>query len=111
MQIKQLISQLQELYATYDDEYKSVMGEPEVMIDIFRLPRNHDPSKYLRQYAGFSGKIVINKSPDGVYDILSAFDEDQNQTEKAKELSSNPWPFPQSGKHKISARKAKRNEL
>ena len=35
MRIIDLIHQLEELYYTYDDEYKHHMGEPEIMIDIF----------------------------------------------------------------------------
>jgi len=70
MQIKDLIIQLQALYSTYDDEYIRIAGEPEIMIDVFKPTANGE-----FVYAGFSGNIVIEKSGDGVYDILNAFDE------------------------------------
>ena len=76
MKIIDLIDKLQTLYNTYDDEYKSVMGEPEIMIDVFRLSEIN-PRRFYREYAGFGKDIVISKSSDGVYDILSAFYEDQ----------------------------------
>ena len=69
MRIIDLIRQLEDLYCTYDDEYKHHMCQPEIMIDIFRdTEENH---KF--EYAGFSPFIHIDKSADGVYDILRAF--------------------------------------
>ena len=91
MQIKDLIAKLEALYNTYDDEYKSVMGEPEIMIDVFQKV----PGLDLSQYAGYSPKIVIEKSSDGVNDILSCFHEDYYQNQKAEESASYSMPWPQ----------------
>jgi len=69
MKIIDLIKQLEDLYCTYDDEYKHHMGEPEIMIDCFEVADNgHDI-----EYKGFTREIYIDKSADGVYDILRAF--------------------------------------
>ncbi len=74
MLIKDLIKQLQELYATYDDEYKYVAGEPEIMIDIFEpIVDVFGNSTHTFAYMGFDKDIIIDKSGDGVYDILSRF--------------------------------------
>jgi hypothetical protein len=70
MLIKDLIQKLEELYNSYDEEYKATMGEPTIEIDVFR-PIEDKPHCF--QYAGFSHDIKIEKSDDGVYDILSAF--------------------------------------
>ncbi len=76
MLIKDLIIQLQELYATYDDECKQVMGEPEIMIDVFKLIRDADgKSTHVFSYQGFGKEVLIEKSSDGVYDILSRFED------------------------------------
>lgn len=54
------------------------MGEPEIMIDVFQKnPIFSTFSPTVFNYAGFGKDIVISKSDDGVYDILSAFYEDQ----------------------------------
>ena len=74
MLIKDLIKKLEELYSGFDDEYKSVMGEPEIMIDVFRPTFNHSADHKYR-YGGFCPDIIIEKTNDGVYDILSAFSE------------------------------------
>lgn len=71
MKIQDLIKQLEELYYTYDDEYKEVMGEPEIVIDIFS-PQIIKGEKCFK-YEGFSQQIVIQKTEDGVYDIINAF--------------------------------------
>jgi NDP-sugar pyrophosphorylase family protein len=76
MVIKDLIKALQDLYATYDAEYFQTMGEPEIMIDVFKSVEDH---KFA--YQGYGRHIVIEKSKDGVYDILSAFSETQDQAE------------------------------
>jgi hypothetical protein len=70
MLIKDLIKKLEELYNSYDEEFKTVMGEPSIEIDVFRQV---DDKEHYFQYAGFSHDIKIEKSDDGVYDILSAF--------------------------------------
>jgi len=73
MLMKDLINQLQELYSSYTDEIKSVMGEPEIMIDTFKKNAEH-----AFEYMGFSPDFAIEKSSDGVYDIISRFEnEDQ----------------------------------
>lgn len=69
MILRDFIRQLEDLYCTYDDEYKHHMGEPEIMVDIFK--ETGDPHKF--EYAGFSPFIHIDKSADGVYDIIRAF--------------------------------------
>lgn len=69
MKITDLINKLEDLYSTYDDEYKYYMGEPEIMIDYFEIADNgHDI-----EYKGFTNEIHIDKTADGVYDILRAF--------------------------------------
>lgn len=85
MLIKDLIAKLEALYNTYDDEYKKVMGEPEIMIDVFKRV----PNTNYTEYSGFSHKINIDKSGDGVYDILSAFYEDYHKDQETQELPSN----------------------
>lgn len=69
MRIIDLIKKLEDLYCTYDDEYKHVMGEPEIMIDCFDIADNGVDI----EYRGFIKDIYIDKSADGVYDILRAF--------------------------------------
>jgi hypothetical protein len=70
MKIIDLIKTLEDLYCTYDDEYKHFMGEPEIMIDCFGIDDTGNKIEYL----GFMKEIHIEKSADGVYDILRAFD-------------------------------------
>lgn len=84
MLIKDLIAQLEALYNTYDDEYKKVMGEPEIMIDVFKRV----PNTNYTEYYGFWPKINIDKTGDGVYDILSAFYEDYHKDQEAQKLPS-----------------------
>ena len=100
MKIKDLIVQLEQLYNSYSEQDKSIMGEPEIVIDIFRLAEDYpgypklNSCRFLREYAGFSGEIIINKSGCGVYDILSAFDEDQSKEPKAPQPASSSMPGP-----------------
>lgn len=93
MRIIDLISKLQALYNTYDDEYKSVMGEPEIVIDVFE--KIGDSHQF--EYAGYFPDIVIEKTDCGTYDILNAFYENKNPKPQAKKSFSEPWPYPQSG--------------
>lgn len=93
MKIIDLIAKLQVLYNTYDDEYKSVMGEPEIVIDVFEKIGN----SHQFEYAGFVPDIVIEKTDDGTYDILNAFYEVKNTKPKTKKPTSEPWPWPQGG--------------
>lgn len=93
MKLIDLISQLQALYNTYDDEYKETMGEPEIVIDVFdRLGNTHT-----FEYGGFTKDIVIEKTDCGTYDILSKFHENCNKDTKTKELFGEPWPYPEVG--------------
>lgn len=90
MQIKALISKLQDLYDSYDEDYKSVMGEPEIVIDNFgRLGNTHT-----FEYLGYNPQIVIEKTDCGTYDILNAFYESKNQNPKAEKSAGSSWPFP-----------------
>jgi hypothetical protein len=75
MRIIDLIRQLEELYYTYDDEYKHHMGEPEIMIDVF----GDTDEKHRFVYRGFSNIIHIDKSADGVYDIIRAFETKEDE--------------------------------
>lgn len=95
MLIKDLISELQALYHTYDDEYKSVAGEPEIMIDVFKRTYP-DGCNFQREYVGISGFIKIERSSCGVYPILSAFDEtqDYDPSKEAAQSPSNSLPWP-----------------
>lgn len=70
MQLKLFIEQLQALYATYDDEYKQIAGEPEIMVDCFE---RHVDSEHKFYYAGFHPEIRIEKSSDYCYDIINLF--------------------------------------
>lgn len=67
MYIKDLITKLQELYESEMEHY-DVMGEPEIMIDCFKRVEQG-----VFHYAGFSDKIEVQRSADGVYPILNAF--------------------------------------
>jgi hypothetical protein len=69
MLLKDLIKQLQDKYYSYDKEYFEVMGEPEIMIDVFDKV---DDLGGERQYSGFSPNIEITSSGDGVYLIIAA---------------------------------------
>ena len=65
MLLKDLIKKLQDLYNSYDESYKEVMGEPEIMIDAFEfLPEGGT------KYRGFNPNIIIDYSSDGVYPII-----------------------------------------
>ena len=70
MNLRKFINMLE---AEYEQQmqYSDVMGEPEIVIDVFiAMP---DGS---RQYAGFMTKdIVIDTTSDGVYRVLTAFAE------------------------------------
>lgn len=74
MRIKDLINQLQELYDSYDAEYHTIMGEPEIMVDSFK--ESEVINGYFT-YCGFGNDIKIEKTDDGVYDIISAFQREE----------------------------------
>ena len=62
MQIKALIKVLEDLYLTFDDEYKEVMGEPEIAIDLFSR-KYPGSANYDRVYGGISNEIIIEEYP------------------------------------------------
>ncbi len=64
----------QALYNTYDDEYKGIAGEPEIAIDVF-VERNDGSGCYVYGGIHIGGDIIIDKTRDGVYDVLTAFAE------------------------------------
>ena len=70
MQLKLLIEQLQTLYEK-EMIHADVMGEPEIMIDCFKKVATGS-----FEYGGFSDKIEIQRSSDGVYPILNGFADD-----------------------------------
>lgn len=73
MQTAKLIELLQKLI----EEHKIVedmMGPHEIVIDVFE---RDGISEHGFHYAGFSQNIRIEKSSDGVYDILNAFAEEK----------------------------------
>lgn len=72
MLIKDLIKLLEEEYKE-QDRYSDMMGEPEIMIDIFDIDENHNI-----RYKGFSPNVTITSSSDGVYRILTAFSTEEN---------------------------------
>lgn len=74
MGLKELIDKLQEIYDTHTIEEKLVVGEPEIMIDVFRHAPGHE---HLFEYTGFDRDIEIEASGDGVYHILSRFPPDK----------------------------------
>ena len=76
MLLKDLIQTLQTLYNKYDEDYKSVAGEPEIMIDHFALT-GKEPHTFF--YAGFSKEINIHHSNDGVYLIMNRFANDDTR--------------------------------
>jgi hypothetical protein len=69
----ELIKKLQQMIEEHKP-YEEVMGPHEVVIDVFKRDGVTDHGFH---YAGFSPYIEIEKSSDGVYDILSAFAESQ----------------------------------
>lgn len=68
MLLKDLIKQLQELYEKESTpELLEIFGEPEIMIDTFK----YDKERQCFNYYGFDKYIDIDKTADGVYNILS----------------------------------------
>ena len=70
MRTLDLITKLQ-LLVEQHRPMEEVMGDHEIVIDVFRKAPGHE---HLFQYSGFSPNIEIEKSKDGVYDIISAFE-------------------------------------
>lgn len=68
MLTKDLIKLLQDKLER-DKEYEEIMGESEIMIDCF--VKTTPPGSF--HYGGFSPEIIIERSDDGVYEILSGF--------------------------------------
>ena len=71
MLIKDLIKQLEELYQK-GVPHIDTFGEPTIEIDVFKCI---DKEKGLYQYAGIMthSNIKFGKTPDLVYDVLTAF--------------------------------------
>jgi hypothetical protein len=88
MLLKDLIKKLQDLYDTYDENYKNENGEPEIMIDSFRLV---DQKRMLCTYVGFDDNVEIVKSDDGVYNIISGFE--PTPEEKKKSNMNEVWKY------------------
>ena len=65
---KNLIKALQALVDAHEPTITSTVGEHKIMIDIFVRTDNG----YFK-YAGFSPHIKLEKSDNGIYDIISAF--------------------------------------
>ena len=74
MLVRDLITQLEALIVANDadPEWKAMMGEATVVIDMFRW----DEDRGAFNYIGFSQDVRITKSADGVYDILTAIEDD-----------------------------------
>lgn len=71
MLIKDLIQKLQDIYDNeIQGDYLDIMGEPEIMIDIFESDNNNNKHFV---YKGFDKEIDIERSSDGIYLILSRF--------------------------------------
>lgn len=66
-----LIAKLQALIDAHE-LCKEMMGEHEIVIDVFK--QNSISSDHDFAYMGFTPDIKIEKSSDGCYDILSAFE-------------------------------------
>ncbi len=94
MQLKTLIAKLQELYDSYGAGYIDVMGEPEIVIDVFEKLGN----THTFEYMGWTPNIVIEKSDCGCYDILSCFYENKDSGTKTAQPVTPCWPFPPCGK-------------
>ena len=71
MQLKDLISALEELYKSYTDEYKNIAGEPEMTIDLYQ---KKDTKSLLNIYIfkGITPNISVRRSYDGSTLILTA---------------------------------------
>jgi hypothetical protein len=59
---------LQDIEDSYTEEDRKVMGDPEIMVDIFKKsPQGHF------QYAGFDKNIKIELTNDGIYHVIDGF--------------------------------------
>lgn len=70
MNLRKFINMLE---AEYEQQmqYADMMGEPEIVIDVFKLMPDGS-----REYGGFMTKdIIIDNSSDGCYRVLTAFAE------------------------------------
>lgn len=73
---KDLIKELQRLVEAHKC-VEDMMGPHEIVIDVFVKTENDN-----FRYAGFSPNIKIEKSSDGVYDILNAFGENKYEIKR-----------------------------
>ena len=101
MKIKDLIAELETLYNTYDDEYKEVMGEPEISLDVFRLKYPGSPN-YDRIYGGITNSIKIEHTLNWPNPVICSFsepyDEDYAKTKEGAQRASCTCPWPESWK-------------
>lgn len=71
MYLKDFIHELIEIYQAYPEEYKAIVGEPEIVIETFnKLYSKTIP--YLYQFKGIRPEIDIKRSPEGSFLVLSA---------------------------------------
>lgn len=85
MKVIDLIRKLEILRLSYGDRWIMQNGEPEIMIDSFRMV---DQKRMLCSYEGFDENIEIVKSDDGEYNILSGFG--KNDEEPKSEVTEIP---------------------
>lgn len=73
MKTKDLIVQLQKLVEKHEP-HVDIMGEHEIVVDVFG---KNDSNVF--HYLGFSPNIIIERTSDGVYDIISSFASSQDE--------------------------------
>lgn len=83
MLLKDFIVQLQALYDSHTDDWKIKHGEPEIMVDSFRMV---DQKRMLCMYQGFDENIEVVKSDDGQYNIISGFEKEATPKNDLKEV-------------------------
>ena len=83
MLLKDFISQLQTLYDSHTDDWKIKNGEPEIMVDSFRVV---DQKRMLCMYQGFDENIEVVKSDDEQYNIISGFEKEATPKNDLKEV-------------------------
>jgi hypothetical protein len=84
MRIIDLIDGLQKLRDSYTQEHLDIFGEPTVYLDTFEAIKD-EPGKFT--YAGINYQVKIEKSDDGVYDIISSFAESYPNEHTTAKLS------------------------
>ena len=74
MIVQDLINQLEALIEENEPHFH-IMGEAEIMIDVFRESAE-DPLRF--EYIGISPHVRISRTADGVYPVLTAFEDPDN---------------------------------